>query len=310
MISACGYGLEMMNTLVGKAICMFNMPLFMGITGYFFYRSLTRSFKDLIFSKWVSWLRPTLIFSIFLIAWRLLVGVLPYPDIWKKVVVYFLFDFLCCYWFIPVAFLCCLIARIAYKIYPDILVSGIISWIMLVIFPLWQHYPILAYLKAMYPFFVLGILCRHHNWISMIRNRPTLIGISSLLVFTLLFPWFDKAKFFYSFTIAPPSEIAINYIALLAAGIAGSILSIILVNFLNKLNFMGKKFFIRTGAYTFSIYMIQQLFVQALDLMNLNILIPICITSISFLVFGLSVIIIKFCDFFKCTRVYLLGKSN
>ena len=234
MIAACGYGLNMMNTPVGKIICMFNMPLFMGITGYFFRKSLTLSIRDIFKSKWISWLRPTLIFSILLVGWRLLVGVLPYPDMWKKVVVYFLYDFLACYWFIPVAFLCCLISRISYKIYPNIAISGLIQWLVLVIFPFGNFYPILAYLKAMYPFFILGLLCRYYDWISIIRKQPLIIGLCSLILFILLFPWFNKYRFFYSFTIISVQEMIINYGALLVAGISGSILSIIFIRVFNS----------------------------------------------------------------------------
>lgn len=46
MIAACGYGLDMMNTPPGKVICMFNMPLFVGITGYFFQSTLPYNFSD------------------------------------------------------------------------------------------------------------------------------------------------------------------------------------------------------------------------------------------------------------------------
>ena len=63
-ISCLGYGMEMLDTFVGRAICLINMPLFMFIVGYFSKSSIMASFKDMLMKKWHTLIVPMLIFCL------------------------------------------------------------------------------------------------------------------------------------------------------------------------------------------------------------------------------------------------------
>ena len=57
-----GYGMDMMNTVVGKAICLVNMPLFMFIVGFFAKSSVYAKNRDFVNKKWNTIVVPMLIF--------------------------------------------------------------------------------------------------------------------------------------------------------------------------------------------------------------------------------------------------------
>lgn len=93
------------------------------------------------------------------------------------------------------------------------------------------------------------------------------------------------------------------------AGLSGSILSIILISAINRLKFFGKEFLIKIGAYTFSIYMLQQLFVQAIEQLDLKITNTFAILIISILILILCVAIIGILNRFRHSRILLLDKA-
>ena len=71
-----GFGTDMLETSPGKFICMFNMPLFMFIVGYFSESSLTSRFKDMIVKKWHTLLMPMGVYCVI----QIIIGLAMEPN--------------------------------------------------------------------------------------------------------------------------------------------------------------------------------------------------------------------------------------
>lgn len=128
-------------------IYTFHMPLFMLMSGYFFYR-VDDSLFDIVKSKFKQLIIPTIIFGsihcllLFLIKHELFIHLI-FLD----------------YWYCKSLFICIIIYTFFYKVFRKFILASLIPIIILIYFGLGTRY----WLPMMYPFFCLGIILRKYN---------------------------------------------------------------------------------------------------------------------------------------------------
>ena len=168
--------------------------------------------------------------------------------------------------------------------------------------------PHLMSFKAMYPFFILGYLCRKFNLWDYIRRYQIRSGIISGVFFLSCYFIYHGDSFFYHFAKMPVRELIPCYFLMLISGSSGVVLFLILAMQLSKIEgrFIGLiKYF---GQYTFAIYMIQGVFYTWVMKQNYylhNDLFYFLLAVLSFVLICLLVFLLAKNWF---TSRYLLGK--
>ena len=237
-----------------KLTYAFHMPLFMVISGYFACHSLQLPLKDLIKKKSVQLLLPCITAAIVVIAINRLIGWNPKHA--------GLMEFATNLWYLKSLFACFVIGKLASmcckgKTLPTIIVG------LLLAFPI--H---LYHVNFMMPFFWMGYAWRKKP--DVIRNHSKGILLVSLLIFGLLWPFWDG----YYTTYATPLQLVkiqktqwmgfgnlLPYCLRTGIGIAGTGVVVSGVYLLEKRGFRFNKLS-EMGKYTLELYTLHFLFIN------------------------------------------------
>lgn len=181
---------------VFKVIYSFHMPLFMLISGYLFYISLSkRSIKEMMFNRIQKLLFPILIWNTINYAVHILVEWL-----YHKTLILSLRGFvnsLCNLWFLWAVLAASIIVTIAWKCLP-----GKFKFVGLLLFsPLCLLFPYRWQVVWMYPYFIIGFLwCKYKN---CFYDRIKKFRYFALPVYLLLILFYDKRHYIYISEISP-----------------------------------------------------------------------------------------------------------
>lgn len=266
-----------LNNKVFHFIYGFHMPLFMFISGYFFYNSANkRNYKDIIIKNIKTLIIPICAFYLVHIIlqiitdWNSLNTTLSFEFIKDKFVgvLWFL-------WFLWAVFLSSMILGGGKYLNINHIALQIIIIIILYSTP--DYGPYSSGFKFIYPFYVLGYYARKYDYLNRLCSIKKRYSILLLLAYTLsiIFLYTKETLVYttgcyifknsnYLFTI---SQIIIRFII----GLLG-ILSIISITLrikakLTRSNNILKSYIVKTGLYSLGIYCIQnELVVRAKDL--------------------------------------------
>ncbi|MDE6575376.1 MAG: acyltransferase family protein [Muribaculaceae bacterium] len=261
-ISCLGYGMEMMETYVGRAICMVNMPLFMFIVGYFSKSSIEAPLKKMLIKKWNTLLLPMCIFCLISTAIQWAYNPMAANDLleWRggKLL---LISIIKGYWFIWALLYSVLFFRFFYYLFKKIGFAwvSLISLIAIMLIPRWLPVPHFMYTQSMYPFFVLGLISKEYEIFPKIycSRLKTSIAILSIAVFATLYcVYTEKEDFFYYYVLISTSQWLLWYGLMIIAGVCGILILSFAGRRLTKLGLIPDSL-IQIGQYTLSIYLMQ-----------------------------------------------------
>lgn len=314
-IQGLGAGMTVLDHPLGKLISMVSMPLFIFITGYFSGSIYTRKLNQLIEIKYITLLRPMLLFSIVMFALKITIGRLNVNSLVElgKITILMLLN---SYWFVYVVIYCTFYSWIVRKLAGQLKLSellfDIISLVVLILVPYCLNIPHLASFKAMYPFFIIGTIFKKES----VFKKPvsTFLLLLCSVLFIVSFLLYDGEKFFYYFQLTTYPEVIFNYILMLFAGTSGIILIYCVISkFKQWMTPNALKLFGSVGQYTLAIYLSQGIIMYCLDCYAINISDVFLETVLSVLLSlmvmsGLSYTILKIRKNYILSK-YLLGKN-
>lgn len=181
---------------VFKIIYSFHMPLFMLISGYLFYISLSkRSLKGMMFNRIRKLLFPILIWNTINYIVHILVEWL-YHKRWTLSIRGFA-DSLCNLWFLWAVLAASIVVTIAWKCLPGkFKFAG-----LLLLSPLCLLFPYRWQVVWMYPYFIIGFLwCRYKHYLY---GRIRGIRYFTIPLYLLLILFYDKKHYIYISEISP-----------------------------------------------------------------------------------------------------------
>lgn len=160
------------------------MPLFMMISGYFAWSSMSLSPIDFVKKKIVQLLLPCLIWGVFISGMVSLFHFLC----WKTFSIVDMASFIVhSFWFLKSLFLCYMLAYLGKKILPNAY-WGIITIILSLMIDFLN-------LSIMYPCFFVGILLKSNDVLWKLKTR--MIWITSLVIFVGLLCFWNKSFWDY-----------------------------------------------------------------------------------------------------------------
>lgn len=287
------YGMDVFNTHIGKIIGMINMPLFIFISGYFSVSTYNRSFLNVILNKSKQLLIPMTIFSLF-------IALLTF--FYKRGGVIFLikdiyYSFTGSYWFIWCILDCILCVWIFTHIFTrqKLIIALAIALTTIVLIPT-KLFPVMAdsEFKALFVFFILGIVFRVYNLNEYLKKYSLYLAIASLVVFVLTSLFFSAHDMFYYFAAMTPAEIIVPYLKMLIGGMSGIILLMDIVQKLTKYSSLITNQTALLGRYTLGIYLLQGVYFKYLNFNPIsenNFLIQLGVSIIIFIICGICTLI-------------------
>ena len=233
-----------------KFIYSFHMPIFMLISGYFYYFTIKKySTKEIIKSRFTNLLLPIFAFAII----KYLLNVILKLHMFNGVVSYVIRFFIICFsnlWFLWAIFVCSLGVLLINKLFKD----NIIIYGLIFIISFFIPDPIFLNLyKFMYPYFLTGYLINKYNKIgevkSIVVNKKYFIITS--VVYFLLLVLYNKNSYIYTtghFILRDKAIFfLLNDIYRMIIGFIGSLFITMIMYFiykkvkLNPLIYIGKK---------------------------------------------------------------------
>lgn len=169
----------------------------------------------------------------------------------------------------------------------------------------------------MLPFFYLGMLLKAKN--DFITKHKITIGLSSLIVFIGLFPYFGAEdlfanKFFHTFTLSA----CLHYAMCILMGLTGTLITIVACMLIDQYYTHLKivNLISRIGKYTLGIYLTQKILLELLlphflkvemNIYIYNFLFTFLISiAFLFICYGCTLVLEKY----HCTRILFLGKND
>ena len=318
-LSRLGLGMESLNHPIGKLIVMVNMPLFIFITGYFGKSLYKRKLKELFLSKYRTLLRPTVLYGLLTIIICDII-ILSKP-LGIKEGVNVLFDRVVYgYWFIWVVLYCSFYSwafvKMGEKFHLKQSIALICSLLLLFLIPDTPFIPCLASFKAMYPFFLLGLMFRERGWLEIVYVHKRIVLPIALLIILVGWCFYKGTWSFYYFPSTPFPNVVYYYMLMLVFGSAGIGCLYIICKEVWK-RYCSNSFVLRLaelGQYTLAIYMIQGVFVEVADCYQEQLAISnqLLLTLISIIASIVLIVIISFFILWirrnKKLSLYCLGK--
>lgn len=240
-------------------IYMFHMPLFMIVSGYFFYPSINKyNTKNYIKVKSLKLLLPSLtwgIINILLINAHKIIHNKPID------INYSLNVILIGMWFLTVLYTLSIIGYFIHKKLPKYI---ILSWI--IVFSLIYFTPsiwLINEIKYLLPFFVIGYLIKRYGIENYLLGKNRYIILFVLIaIYSLCFHIFT---FDYTVYKTPHDILSYDYfhkyIIRFVSGLSGSLICIYAGKFIEKIYYL-KKYLLRLGLLTLPIYVIHQNFLM------------------------------------------------
>lgn len=271
-------------------IYMFHMPLFMIISGYFFYPSIEKySLKDYIKRKTIRLLIPSLfwgIFNMLIINGNKLLNNSPINLEYSFNII------ITGMWFLVVLYVLSVIGGIIYKKSSqyEFLIWGIIYIIILLIPPFW----IMNEIKFLLPFFLIGYMMKIYKVEEYIFSKYKYhIFLTCLLIFVVCLNIFT-----FDFTVykTPTDILSIEYfykyIVRFLSGISGSFICFYICKLIEKTSSI-KGYLLRIGITTLPIYVLHQKFLLVSHLFSFDIYMWLIIPLISFIIIEVCILLYK-----------------
>ncbi len=243
-----------------KAIYLFHMPLFIFISGYVSYKVAQGSFAKFTVNRLVYLGVPMLIGS-FLFT---LIYVLK-TRFSEDIIVYlsFLKDYLTgAFWYIYVLIYCNLVTYFINKEFKDNTAIIIASVILSMLLPDFYY---LLYFKFMYPFYIMGYLCKRES-IKIWSLNKIVVGVNLIIYTTCYYVWENSFFIYNCGNITSWDNEIVGILIRLLAGGAGIIL-------FSNLIFKAKEYIpnclnnkiIKLGRITLGVYIYQTIFFSLLN---------------------------------------------
>lgn len=172
-------------------ICSFHMPIFMVVSGFFFYKSLRLNFGQLLTGKLRQLMLP--IFS-----WTIIMNLLAavqngMSSLSVKQEIYDIcYGTVTNFWFIRSVFICYLLTFLSKRIFSKDYIACIAS--ILFFLALTDNFR-LALDKFMFPFFWMGYFM--HKYLDILNRYKKTILVTSLIVWIILLCFWDKKYYIY-----------------------------------------------------------------------------------------------------------------
>lgn len=282
------------NNEMTRLIISFHMPLFMIISGYFFFSSLRQTFGGMLWKKIRQLLIPAAVFGM---VTKLGVGTFHgwFSQVWIFA------------WYLKCLFFCYLTTWLAYRL-TNHKTGGVILFIINAIFlisvmPEWWAFP------KMYLFFCIGMILRKH---PLIEYRWTLV--LSGLIFLLLYPLWktEYSMYFYDSYFLPVHDgmwqDALKNLLRILMGTTGTLF---VLSTLQRIFKHRNCKYAYLGSYTMGIYLMQEWIIQqTTGLINaLASFMPYNLVYILYAICMLLVmtLIVHLLSRWEWCRLYLLG---
>lgn len=295
-------------------IYAFHMPLFMTMSGFFASRSMKMSLIELFKKKFKQLIIPALSFGVL---WYIHDAIVGARMLSLKSFIHLEAE---AYWFLKSLFFAYLIVYVTHRFTAKWggVKRAFASIIVCLIFLFAQRYNVTFFkMGSMLPFFYLGMLLKAKN--DFITKHKIAIGLSSLIVFIGLFPYFGAEdlfanKFFYTFTLSACS----HYAMCILMGLTGTLITIVACMLIDQYYSHLKmvNLISRIGKYTLGIYLTQKILLELLlphflkvemNIYIYNFLFTFLISiAFLFICYGCTLVLEKY----HWTRLLFLGKND
>ena len=301
-----------------KFIYSFHMPLFMLISGYFFYFTISqKSFSQILKGKVFSLVIPIIAYALIIKFYDYLIGQYDGQRFCYNFLRFTFFNYHL--WFLWSVFLNTIIVAIVHKFNDSYITYIAIGLIMLLI----PDYRLHAVYTFVYPFFVLGYLANKFQITERYGHNPKILFAICILFLTLIV-FYDKESYVYTSGQCINRPNGIHFFVLdlyrFATGITGCVFILAVIKWWFKTSRIKSHhasnitmWFTVIGSYSMGIYCLQDLLfyiyirsiMQSIYSSNgFNIL----TMSITFLIIlYLSIVLTRFQKKNKYTNFYLLG---
>lgn len=160
----------------------FHMPLFMFVSGYFFYRSIQKmTLRELARKLSVRVVLPILSFSLIAFLYNHTMGLISMSVV--AIIKSFLVTCLSSLWFLWSYLYCSVLLGVCNKFKLD---TWWVQFLIIIFLYCIPDYYNTGNFKYMYPFFLLGYYCMKFDFLSHIFRKPLHVGISSSVIYLVL----------------------------------------------------------------------------------------------------------------------------
>lgn len=254
---------DVQNNKLFLSIYMFHMPLFMLVSGYFYYPSVTKMpFRSYIYKKFKHLYLPSLVWGSFL---ALLIGggkMLLRKQLELMPLTEIVFTGM---WFLTVLFVLHVVGALIEKTIP---LYKYIGWLIayLIVYAIPCDIFMSRELKFMLPFFVFGIIWKE----SKVAKFPHYLGLICIAIYLTCLSKFTFEDTYYSMS---GNVFTTDFITSLAytiiSGIVGCIAIIYQCQFIIRFETMNK-LLIRLGCLTLPIYVLHQFLLKPFTFIHWN----------------------------------------
>lgn len=296
-------------------IYAFHMPLFMTMSGFFASSSMKMSFIELFKKKFKQLIIPALTFGIL---WYIHDAITGRRILTLKAFLYLEAE---CFWFLKCLFFAYLTVYITHRFttqWGGGVKRAYVPIIVCLMFLFAQRYNVTFFkMGSMLPFFYLGMILKAKN--DFIAKHKMTIGLSSLVIFICLFPYFGAEdlfanKFFHTFTLSACT----HYAMCILSGLTGTLTTIIACMLIDQYYSHLKIVHLISliGKFTLGIYLTQKILLELLLPHVLKVEMNIYLYNFLF-TFFISIAFLFICygctlvlDKYHWTRVLFLGKND
>lgn len=292
-----------------KFIYMFHMPLFLGISGYFSYSSINNTHNFILFLK-----KKIIHLLLPMFTWCIFLYLVKYPninDLTLKNFIYIL-NTAPSYWFVWAILAYSILIYFLSKIKRHNTILLIISSIVLTLISV--PYPHYSIVQSMYPFFILGYLCKALSIDKLLVFTKKILPLILLSFVACFFLWkrnifvYETPSSFYDIY-----SLKITIFRFIASCISSiSILHILYYIYCKTSSYKLILFICKIGKETFGIFLIQELFFLIIGKYILNNF-SIKANNIECIIISIIISIIFYCITLglsknKFTKTIFLGK--
>ena len=288
-------------------LAMFSMPLFMAISGYFFYPSVEKvNVKDYIIKKFFRLYLPSLVWGTIGAFIMILFKMYTSKSIDGFYILHLVFVGL---WFLTTLFILQVIGALIHKCFyklPYVLLCWLLVWLIVCFTP---NVFVLKYVEAMLPFFVLGFV-----WKRMKNDIPVFVGLISIIVFYVVSRFFFWSDTMYSMDVDCFSFSYLKSTILrLVAGLSGIISVLWLVRLLYRFCVRYIKTLegvvVYIGTVTLPIYALHQKFLIPLRFLPFELPLSIRLTLLPLIIVALSIVFYLLLSKVRLLRMILFGEK-
>lgn len=303
-----GYGNAYLNIPIFRVITMFEIPLFIFLSGCASYRSFSRTSPREFATKRIRGiLMPMVIFATIKFIINGIIyhrGAISIGGALHDLLAEVAYG----YWFIWVLLYCSFLTYTAFKIGGNY--GMLIAYIAVMLIPRSLPLPHLTSFQAMLPFFIGGVLFSRYRVSEWLVKHKMTIGIICLAAVVGCYVTYRACGVFYFFRYMPTYEYIKYYAHLLVAGTATIALLYIAAEGIAK--HFDSSAIVKRGAHigqlTLGIYLIQDLFVEVAQKYDINISQPTLQLLLSVAVFAVSVAIVKLISKSRKLSRVMIGK--